>query len=261
MKCRVCKNPDLKLYYIQGDQNQFMYYKCPQCGLVNLDLENMKITESQQKYADRFKPPQDYEKEKGAKAAFRFVSKYVSGKGRYMDIGCGSGSVLYFFKKDGWEVKGLELSPVFAEHVKKHMDIDVKVANFLEYETSDRFELVSLRHVLEHLPDSILAMTKISNLLTDGGYAHFEFPNINSLSHRFQRFRNRFIAIRKKYKPGYAPGHCNEFCKSSFKYLLKETGFELVRWETYSFKPVPNFIYNHLHFGTKARAVVRNIRN
>jgi|WetSurMetagenome_2_1015567.scaffolds.fasta_scaffold19356_2 SAM-dependent methyltransferase len=139
MVCRLCKNNHLKLHYIQGDKDQFRYYLCPLCGLVNLDLENMKITESQQKYADRFKPPQDYEKERGAKAAFRFVSKYVPNKGRYMDIGCGSGSVLYFFKKDGWQVEGLELSPVFAEHVKKHLDIDVKVANFLEYETNDRF--------------------------------------------------------------------------------------------------------------------------
>jgi len=47
---------------------------------------------------------------------------------------------------------------------------------------------------------------------------------------------------------------------TGFKYLLKETGFELVRWETYSFKPVPDFMYNHLHFGTKARAVVRRIK-
>jgi SAM-dependent methyltransferase len=227
--------------------------------LVNLDLENMQIIESQQKYADRFKPPQDYEKQLGAKEAFKFASKYTPVKGRYLDIGCGSGSVLYFFKKAVWEVKGLELSPVFANHVKQTLGIDVDVINFLEYNHSgEKYDLVSLRHVLEHLPDSKLAMSKISSMLKDGsGYAHFEFPNINSLTHRIQRFRNRFKFLGKKYKPGYAPGHCNEFCKSSFKYLLKETGFELVRWETYSFKPLPDFIYNHLHFGTKARAVVR----
>jgi hypothetical protein len=111
MKCRLCQNDDLRLYYIQGDKDQFRYYKCQHCGLVNLDLQNMAIAENQQKYADRFKPPQDYEKEYGARHAFMFASRYVPAKGRYMDIGCGSGSVLYFFNKAGWQV-GLELSPV-----------------------------------------------------------------------------------------------------------------------------------------------------
>jgi SAM-dependent methyltransferase len=262
MKCRLCNNEPLELYYIQGDKDQFNFYKCTHCGLVNLDLENLHITESQQKYADQFTPPQDYEKEQDAWEAFKFAAKYTPGKGRYLDIGCGSGAVLYFFKKDGWQVKGLELSPAIAGHVRKHLDVDVDVANFLEYKNTDiKYDLVSLRHVLEHLPDSMLAMNKISNLLKSNGYAHFEFPNINSLTHRLQRFRNKFKVLRKKYKPGYAPGHCNEFSKSSFKYLLKETGFQLVRWETYSFKPVPDFIYNHFHFGTKARAVVKKIKD
>src|SRR5512135_3376891 len=112
MKCRICNSQDLKLYYVQGDRDQFRYYKCPNCGLVNLDIENMSITKSQQKYADRFKPPVDYEKAHGEHASFRFVNRYVTGKGSYLDIGCGNGAVLYFFKKNGWDVKGLELSPI-----------------------------------------------------------------------------------------------------------------------------------------------------
>lgn len=258
MKCRVCQSTSLRLYYVQGDKDQFRYFKCRTCGLVNLNLESLNITQSQQKYADTFKPPADYEKRHGDREAFRFASRYVPGKGRFMDIGCGNGSVLYFFKKAGWEVRGLELSPVFAEHVRKSLNVEVEVANFLDYNyKGDKFDLVSLRHVLEHLPDSKEALNKISGLLTPHGYAHFEFPNINSLTHRIQRFRNRFKWLRKKYKAGYAPGHCNEFSKRSFMYLLNKTGFELVRWETYSLKPVPDFIYNHLHFGTKARAVVK----
>jgi hypothetical protein len=52
-------------------------------------------------------------------------------------------------------------------------------------------------------------------------------------------------------------GHANEFCRASFQYLLKETEFTLVRWETYSKKPVANFIYSRLHVGSSARALIR----
>lgn len=260
MECRICKSHGLKLFYVQGTHDQFKYYKCSQCGLVNLDLTGVNIIANQKKYADRFNPPKDYEKERGAKSAYSFVNKYLPNKGKYMDIGCGSGSVLYFFKKSGWEVSGLELSDVFAKHVTSKLNVPVRVADFLQYENSETsYDLVSLRHILEHLPNSILAMQKINQMLKPNGYAHFEFPNINSLSHRIQRLRNKFKLLKKKYSASYYPGHCNEFSKESFEYLLSLTGFALVRWETYSFKPISDFIYNHFHFGTKARAIVRKV--
>ena len=40
-------------------------------------------------------------------------------------------------------------------------------------------------------------------------------------------------------------------------YQFKETGFTLIRWETYSKKPVANFISNRLHVGSSARALIR----
>jgi 2-polyprenyl-3-methyl-5-hydroxy-6-metoxy-1,4-benzoquinol methylase len=258
MNCRVCNDDELFLFFVQGYNDQFKYYRCKNCGLVNLDLDNLNIIENQQQFADRFKPPLNHENEKGAFEAFKFITKYVPIKGKYMDIGCGGGSVLYFAKKNGWVVKGLELSPVFTEYVKNTLNIDVEVADFLKYNSpEDQYDLVSLRHVLEHLPDSILAMKKISGLLKKNGYAHFEFPNINSLSHKFQRVRNKIPFLKKKYDPSFVTGHCNQFAKQSFEFLLIKTGFRLIRWETYSFRPFPDFIYNHLHFGAKARAIVQ----
>jgi len=260
MVCRVCNGNDLSFFYEQGFSGQFKFYRCNNCCLVNLDLDHIGIVENQKKYSEKFVAPVDYEKNTGALKAFRFVKRYVPIKGNYLDIGCGNGSVLYFFKKDGWEVGGLELSDVFAAHVKARLNIDVEVNDFLKLKNNiAKYHLVSLRHVLEHLPDSLLAMNKISGLLVKNGFAHFEFPNINSLSHRFQRFRNKIGLFRKQYDPSYTPGHCNEFSKESFEFLLKKTGFELIRWETYSNKTIPDFFYNHIHIGTKARAIVKKV--
>jgi 2-polyprenyl-3-methyl-5-hydroxy-6-metoxy-1,4-benzoquinol methylase len=260
MKCRICGDNELFLFYVEGHNDRFRYYKCRNCGLVNLDLDNLDQIVNQQQFADNFHPPIDHEKDKGSLTAYQFFTNYVPVKGRYMDIGCGDGSVLYFAKKNGWEVKGLELSPVFAEYAKKTLNIDVEVIDFLKYnDPQEKYDLVSLRHVLEHLPDSVLALTKISGMLKKNGYAHFEMPNINSLTHKFHRIRNKIPALKRKYNPDFVTSHCNQFSKQSFIYLLKKTGFSLVRWETYSSKPIPNFIYNHLHIGTKARAIVQKV--
>ena len=36
--CRLCDEAQLDLYYVQGNDGRFKYYKCGHCGLVNLDL-------------------------------------------------------------------------------------------------------------------------------------------------------------------------------------------------------------------------------
>ena len=35
MECRLCGGSDLTLYYTQGDRDQFRFYRCQACGLVN----------------------------------------------------------------------------------------------------------------------------------------------------------------------------------------------------------------------------------
>jgi SAM-dependent methyltransferase len=258
MTCRVCSGTDLKFFYASGDKQQFRYYRCGNCGLVNLDMEGVDIFDNQKKYFNRFIPPVDYEREKGARDAYGFIKRFVPLKGRYLDIGCGSGGVLYFARKDGWEVKGLEISADYAKYLKERLGFEVETANFLEYENPrEKFDLVSLRHVLEHLPDSVLAMNKISGLLVERGYAHLEFPNIDGLAFRMKRFMEKSGLYKKKWDPDFVPGHCNEFSRRTFEYLLGLTGFELVRWETYSFKPLKNFFHTRIHIGTKARAIIR----
>ncbi|MBN1181079.1 MAG: class I SAM-dependent methyltransferase [Bacteroidales bacterium] len=258
MNCRICNSDKLILFFTVGDKNQYKFYKCRKCGLVNLDLEGLNIAENQGKYFAGFKPIDNYEDQYDARLTYNAIKKYVPVKGNFLDIGCGNGAVLYFARKDGWKVKGLEISPDYANYLRDTLKMEVHVADFMEFEnTGEKYDAVALRHVLEHLPDSILALNKISKLLKNRGYGIFEFPNINSVSHRFQRFLNKTGLHRKKFSPSFRPGHCNEFSRRTFKYLLKLTNFELIRWETYSYKPLTNFIYNRINIGTKARAIVR----
>ena len=137
MNCRLCDSSELRYLYSVGYQDKFDYYRCKNCGLVNLDLRGLDFQEHQKQYFDRFVPIKDYEKEKGARQAYRFIKKYVPVKGKFLDIGCGSGGVLYFALKDGWEAKALEISPDFATYVSKRFNIEVDVADFLEYDKYD----------------------------------------------------------------------------------------------------------------------------
>ena len=243
-----------------GNDGEYRHYQCSNCKLVNYDLST-GLGQEQFVVLDK-DPTDDNDKwNKDKDQSFEFISEYLPTPGSMLDIGCGSGRLLYVARRAGWEVMGLELSGEMAELVRDKLGIQVVVEDFLEADpravSEGLFDLVCLRHVLEHLPDCNLAMSKLRELLQPGGHALIEIPNVESLAKNVKRFLTNIGLRRAKYPVDIVIGHANEFCKSSFEYLLKETGFTLVRWETYSKQPVVNYLYNRLHVGNKARALIR----
>jgi SAM-dependent methyltransferase len=196
-------------------------------------------------------------------ATFDFIKQNVPNAGSLCDIGCGNGRLLYLAQQAGWRAFGLELTEDIASRTGNHLGVEVAAADFLEFDPSaehaEAYDVVCLRHVLEHLPDSRLAMQKISALLKPGGHALLEFPNIEALGKRVKRFVVNSGIHQRRFGEDFAPGHCNEFCRDSFEYLLGETGFRLISWQTYSKKSLANWIYNRFPIGNKARALVQKV--
>jgi len=259
MKCRLCGNKNLTLYYTQGNNNQFKFYKCPHCKLVNYDLST---GQDQNKYSGKkYISPDDGSQKtnKDQTYTYRFIKNNIQAKDRLLDIGCGNGKLLLLAKNDGWDVKGLELSKFLADSIKKKYKINVAVSDFLTYKPAkkDQYNIVVLHHVLEHLPDSLLAMKKINALLKPGAYAVLSFPDIEGYELKLKRYLSNIGFSKKIYKKNYKPGHCNEFCKESFTYLLDQTGFELLKWQHYSSKKILNILYNFSNFGSKVRVLIR----
>jgi 2-polyprenyl-3-methyl-5-hydroxy-6-metoxy-1,4-benzoquinol methylase len=258
MTCRICNSSDLRLYYTQGNERQFKYYKCQQCSLVNYDLTGGN---DQGKYTATYIDPRNtaLKTNRDQLKTYLFIKRNVKNIGTYLDIGCGNGCLLMLARNDGWQVRGLELSSLYASSIKETLGIDVDVANFLDLPdtVTKQYNLVSMRHVLEHIPDAITAMTKIGNLLLPGGFVVLEFPNIESIEAKNKRFLERIGIRNKKYVINYMPGHCNEFCRSSFAYLAQKTGFEIIRWETYSTNAVVDAFYRLIPVGTKVRVLIK----
>lgn len=258
LTCRLCGAENLPLEYTQGNRDEFRFYRCPVCKLVNYDLAGGL---DQEKYAETYIDPLDESivSNRAQSMTYAFLKKQGLPPGRLLEIGCGNGRLLRLARQDGWTVQGLECSPFLARSVKETLGIEVEVADFLAYqpERAQAFDVVLLRHVLEHLPDSKKALLSIRALLNDSGMALLEFPNIDALDLRFKRLLRTTGLHRRRYPDGYRPGHCNEFCRASFACLLKATGFELAVWETYSYKPVSNWFFNRWPMGNKARTVIR----
>ena len=87
-QCRVCQSNDLRLFYTQGNQDEFRFYRCNKCKLVNYDLG---AGLNQEKYADKFIDPReaDIPANRVQSNTYGFIKKYFPQKGSLLEIGCG----------------------------------------------------------------------------------------------------------------------------------------------------------------------------
>ncbi|NND59425.1 MAG: class I SAM-dependent methyltransferase [Gammaproteobacteria bacterium] len=241
-----------------GRNRDLAYYRCVDCKLWNYDLEQGL---DQGQYTEVYVSPtdEDYKQNRIVTPSWHYLHARFPEPGKILDIGCGNGRLLYLARENGWEVKGLELSASAAASITAEQDIDVVVANFLEHPTDalGTYDIVVLRHILEHLPQPITAMNQIRSLLKPGGHALLEFPNTASAGYAYKRFLKNRGLKNNKYSAEWRPGHANEYCRDAFSLLLDKTGFELVDWQTYSSKSFMNAFYRLVPVASKARALIR----
>jgi SAM-dependent methyltransferase len=92
------------------------------------------------------------------------------GQGRLLDIGAGGGSYLATMRDCGWTVAGTTWSPEEAVALERKHGIPVRPGSVLEagFEPGS-FDVVTLWHVLEHVPDPGALLRHARALLAPGG--------------------------------------------------------------------------------------------
>lgn len=103
------------------------------------------------------------------------------GRGRYLDVGCGSGASLGVARALGWQVAGIEIDAPAAEKARRYSD-EIHVGDVLSAPfASARFDVVTVLHVLEHVPDPVAVTRRMLAWLAPGGLLVIEVPNAGGL--------------------------------------------------------------------------------
>lgn len=105
-----------------------------------------------------------------------FIENKFSGKGTLLDIGAGTGDFLNEAKKRGWEVQGTEPNSGARKNAESKSIILSEDITDLE----GKFDVITLWHVLEHIPDLEKIIDKLSELLKEGGFLIIAVPNYKS---------------------------------------------------------------------------------
>ncbi|GAB4131008.1 MAG: class I SAM-dependent methyltransferase [Bacteroidia bacterium] len=108
------------------------------------------------------------------------VESRVGRKGKALDIGCGTGEFLNTLKTAGWETLGVEPGDQAREAGKKNYGLDVREESALSTLSDKSFDLITMWHVLEHVPGLNDRVVEIGRLLKDEGVLVVAVPNRNS---------------------------------------------------------------------------------
>ncbi len=105
--------------------------------------------------------------------------------GRMLDVGCGNGRFLTKMRTLGWDVQGVELSEIGVKACRMS-DLSVVHGDLASARFADgSFDLITARHVIEHIPEPKLFMAELARVLRPGGQLVIETPNSKALGRQW----------------------------------------------------------------------------
>ena len=129
------------------------------------------------------------------------LSRLASGRD-LLDVGCGVGMFLHAAKRE-WNAFGLETSAYGREFARARLGLCVKET--IDELPVQRFDVVRLSHVLEHIPDPGRFLDWVVALLNPGGVVVIAVPNRESLVYwainRLMLLRCKTPALRAAIYP------------------------------------------------------------
>ncbi|MBU1046189.1 class I SAM-dependent methyltransferase [Patescibacteria group bacterium] len=104
------------------------------------------------------------------------ILKYIKDGNRVMEIGCGNGNIINMLSSNSVKLdKIVAIDRLRPKNINKNVEFfEGDIENF---QTKEKFDLVILKHVLEHIKDPIGLLEKIKQMLNDYGKILIVVPN------------------------------------------------------------------------------------
>jgi len=147
-------------------------------------------------------------------------------RNRLLDYGCGNGQFLGQMKNIGWDVVGYELDKQAAKVASDSFSINVYTGNFSEVaEKEGLFDVITLSHVIEHLPDPEHILQECKKKLKPGGKLVIVTPNFESLGSRY---------FKEYWRPLETPRHLYLFNTQTLSKIAEKTNMSVQKIWTHS---------------------------
>ncbi|MGB2551765.1 class I SAM-dependent methyltransferase [Campylobacter sp. MOP51] len=235
-KCILCNSTDWFKYCDLKDY-KYSVLICKDCSMCRLyplptdtELKEFYSKTYREKYSNQdtvSKEVVDYEQIRASRI-LDFVKPYFKESfENVLDIGCSSGTLLKNLSRlatsislSRFNLYGIEMNDNYRNYIVSQDITDAdKISNSdiytYYYDKKEKFDFISIVHVLEHLRSPQEALKSIYELLNKDGIFYIEVPNL----------KTPYSNLRKNY---FAIYHLYNFTDETLRLLLEKSGFEIL---------------------------------
>ena len=199
------------------DENLDMLITSPQPGENNLSRyyeseDYISHTDGKRSF---FEKAYHFIKNIALKNKLSLINDLQKSKGNLLDIGAGTGDFLLVAKENGWKTVGIEPSEK-AKAIAQKKGVELK-SNLSDLENHS-FDVITMWHVLEHVPNLENQIKELKRLVKPNGSIIIAVPNFKSYDANY-------------YKEFWAafdvPRHLWHFSKTAIQKLFSVENLEL----------------------------------
>jgi SAM-dependent methyltransferase len=174
------------------------YRRCKNCGHWSAEIE-MDLTNFYRggyvdgTYGKRMKetflkilalPAEQSDNQGRVRKVLEYAQKHLEKKETHtlLDVGSGLAVFPYRMKEAGWKVTALDPDARAATHAREVAGVRAIHADFLTWEpkSEERFDLITLNKVLEHVEDPVAMLSRARRWIRPGGILYVEVPDASA---------------------------------------------------------------------------------
>lgn len=206
-----------EIFELYHDETLDMLITFPQPDLENLGkyYESEDYISHTDNKRSLFEKAYHFVKNIALKNKLNLINGEQSQKGRILDIGAGTGDFLLTAKNNGWETVGVEPSDR-AKNIA--IQKGISFVNEISDLENNSFDVITMWHVLEHVPNLELQIQELKRLLKPTGTLIVAVPNFKSFD--AQHYKTFWAAYD-------VPIHFWHFSKKAIQSLFEKVDMKL----------------------------------
>ncbi|MGM0607243.1 MAG: class I SAM-dependent methyltransferase [Candidatus Muiribacteriota bacterium] len=136
-----------------------------------------------------------------------------------LEVGCGAGGILKYFKDKGCEICGIDPGKKFVEYGVKKFNLNLHTGTLQDLKLEKKPDLIIYSHVIEHIEDINLELESVQKKLKEDGLLYIEVPGVKNLKNNYYEY---------DFLKSLHIAHVYHFTLRTLKNLLNQHGFKLI---------------------------------
>lgn len=229
--CNLCDSNDTEQIRTHDRHGNYLRSViCRSCGLVWIDprptpeqVREFYSHEYRLNYKGTFQPQPKHTYRAGKVAVDRFkrLKAYLESDFRILDVGAGSGEMVYVLREMGYDATGFEPNEGYASYAAQELKLPV-TQGFWQNTTVPKGsqDMVTIFHAMEHMENPLDVLFCVRDWLRPQGLLVVEVPNVE--------------AVCQQPQTQFHQGHLYHFNLATMEAMHRRAGYTVVSAKTSS---------------------------